>query len=125
MKIVTLIARILLGLVFLIFGLNKFHAFIPAPVPPGLGGQFMGALFVSHYLLVIGALEVICGILFLINRYIPLSLVLIGPVVVNIFLFDAFLSPSGLPIGCLLVIFWLIVYKSVRPAFAGIFLQKA
>ena len=125
MKVVTLIARILLGLVFVVFGLNKFVTFIPAPMPTGLAGQFAGALVISHYWLVIGAIEVATGILLLINQYVPLALTLNGAIVVNIFLFSAFFQPSGLPIAVIVVILWLIIYKSVRPAFAGIFVQKA
>jgi putative oxidoreductase len=125
MKIATLIARILLGLIFVVFGLNKFLNFIPAAMPPGLAGQFAGALYVSHYLWVIAIIEIGTGILLLINRYVPLALVLNGGVVVNIFLFHAFLFPSGLPLAVVVVILWLIIYKSVRPAFAGIFAEKA
>ncbi len=125
MKIAALIARILLGLMFLIFGLNKFFNFIPQPPMTGLAGEFVGALYMSHELRVIAALEVITALLLLSNFYVPLALTLLGPIVVNIFLFHAFMAPSGLPIACLTVILWLIVYKSVRPAFAGIFVQKA
>jgi putative oxidoreductase len=125
MKILTLVARILLGLIFVVFGLNKFLNFIPSAMPPGLAGQFAGALYVSHYLWVIAIIEIGTGILLLINQYVPLALVLNGPVVVNIFLFHAFLFPAGLPLAVVVVILWLIIYKSVRPAFAGIFVQKA
>ena len=126
MKVATLIARILLGLIFVVFGLNKFLNFIPTgPMPPGLAGQFAGALYVSHYIWVIGLIEVGTGIMLLLNQYVPLALVLNGPVVVNIFLFHAFLFPAGLPLAVVVVILWLIIYKSVRRAFAGIFVQKA
>jgi hypothetical protein len=71
MKIVALIARILLGLVFLVFGLNGFLHFIPqGPLPTGTAGQFVGALFASHYVIVISLLEVIPAILLLMNRYV-------------------------------------------------------
>jgi putative oxidoreductase len=126
MKVATLIARILLGLIFVVFGLNKFLNFIPSgPMPTGLAGQFIGALYVSHYLWVIAIIEIGTGILLLINQYVPLALVLNGGVVVNIFLYHAFFDPKDLPLPILVVILWLIIYKSVRPAFAGIFVQKA
>jgi putative oxidoreductase len=126
MKIVTLIARILLGLIFVVFGLNKFLNFLPTgPMPPGLAGQFAGALYVSHYIWVVGLIEVATGILLLINQYVPLALTLNGAVVVNIFLYHSFFDPKDLPLPIVVVILWLIVYKSVRPAFAGIFVQKA
>jgi putative oxidoreductase len=125
MKILTLIARVLLGLVFLIFGLNKFHTFIPAPMPTGLAGQFVGALFVSHYLLVVASIEVVSAVLLLADRYVPLALTLLGPVIINIFLFHSFLEPSGLPMALVIVVLWFLVYASVRQAFAGIFAQRA
>ena len=124
MKIAALIARILLGLMFLVFGLNKFFNFIPQPPMTGLAGEFVGAIYLSHELRFIAALEVIAALLLLSNFYVPLGLTLLGPIVVNIFLFHAFMEPSGLPIACLTVILWLIVYQSVRSAFAGIFVQK-
>jgi putative oxidoreductase len=65
MIIATLIARILLGLLFMVFGLNGFLHFIPMPPPAGLAGQYMGALFVSHYLTFVFAMQVIGGALLL------------------------------------------------------------
>jgi uncharacterized membrane protein YphA (DoxX/SURF4 family) len=124
MRIAALIARYLLGLIFLVFGLNGFLHFIPMAPPPGVAGQFVGALFVSHVLVVIFLLELSSAILLLVNRYVPLALVLIGPVIVNIVLFHAFMAPSGLPLAAVVVILWGLVAWSVRPAFAGIFQQK-
>ena len=88
MKIAVLIARILLGLVFLVFGSNAFLHFIPTgPMPPGPAGQFLGALFASHYLYVIGFFQVVPAVLLLANRYVPLALTLLGPMIVNILFF--------------------------------------
>jgi uncharacterized membrane protein YphA (DoxX/SURF4 family) len=124
MKVVGLIARYLLGLIFLVFGANGFLHFIPMPPPAGLAGQFMGALFVSHVLVVIFLLELLGGILLLVGRFVPLGLVLLGPVVVNIVLFHAFMAPSGLPLATVVVILWLLTAWSVRTAFEGIFQAK-
>jgi putative oxidoreductase len=124
MKIATLIARILLGLLFLVFGLNGFLHFIPMQPPTGLAGQYMGALFLSHYLVVVFVLEAVGGLLLLINRYVPLALVLLGPVIVNIALFHACLAPAGLPIALFAVALWLVVFAGVRGAFAGLLVQK-
>ena len=124
MKIASLIARYLLGLIFVVFGANGFLHFIPMPPPPGVAGQFMGALFVSHVLVVIFLLQLAGGILLLAGRYVPLALVLLGPVIVNIVLFHAFMAPSGLPLATVVVVLWLLVAWSVRSAFEGIFLQK-
>jgi putative oxidoreductase len=125
MKVATLIARTLLGLVFLIFGLNKFLNFIPAQMPPGVGGQFAGILFTTHYLWIIAIIEVVCGVLFLINRYVALALTLIGPIVVNVLIFHSLMAHSGLPIALLVVVLWFVVFSSHRAAFAGIFAQNA
>jgi hypothetical protein len=124
MKIAGTIARYLLGIIFLVFGANGFLHFIPLPPPPGLAGQFMGALFASHFLVVVYLLQLIPGILLLAGRYVALALVLLGPVIVNIFLFHAFLAPEGLPLAAVVVVLWLVVFASVRSAFAGIFQAK-
>jgi putative oxidoreductase len=87
MKRAATLARWLLGLVFLAFGLNGFLHFIPMPPPPGVAGQFLGALFVSHYLVVVFLLQLIPAALLLLNRFVPLALTLLGPVIVNIVLF--------------------------------------
>jgi hypothetical protein len=84
----------------------------------------MGALFVSHVLVVIFLLELIGGILLLVGRYVPLGLVLLGPVIVNIVLFHAFMAPSGLPLATVVVILWLLTFWSYRAAFEHIFKQK-
>ena len=124
MRIAGLIARYLLGLIFVVFGANGFLHFIPMPPPPGVAGQFMGALFVSHVLVVIFLLELIGGILLLVGRYVPLALVLLGPVIVNIVLFHAFMAPSGLPLATVVVILWLLTAWTVRSAFEGILRAK-
>jgi putative oxidoreductase len=124
MKIAVLIARILLGLLFLVFGLNGFLHFIPMSPPPGLAGQYMGALFLSHYLVVVFLLQVAGGALLLANRYVPLGLLLLGPVLVNILLFHSFMAPEGLPMALFATVLWLIVFAGVRKAFAGVFAQR-
>jgi putative oxidoreductase len=121
MKIATTIARYLLGIIFFVFGLNGFLQFLHMPPPTGLAAQFAGAMFVSHYMVVVFLLELVAGALLLINRYVPLALVLLGPVIVNILLFHAFMEPSGLPLAIVVVILWALVFASVRTAFHGIF----
>src|ERR1700674_2634694 len=87
MRTVSAIARYLAGVVFLVFGLNGFLNFIPLPPPGGPAGQFMGALYGSHYLWVIFAFQVIAAVLLLINRYVPLAVAILAPVIVNILTF--------------------------------------
>ncbi|HEX3871716.1 MAG TPA: DoxX family membrane protein [Pirellulales bacterium] len=125
MTIVRLIARILLGVIFVVFGLNGFLHFIPMPAPEGVAGQFIGAIFASGYWVVIFALQVIGGAMLLIGRFIPLALTLLGPVIVNIFCFHAFMEPSGLPLAIVVVLLWLTVFSGVHRSFAGIFAQRA
>ena len=120
MKIAALIARILLGLIFLVFGLNGFFNFIPMPMPTGTAGQFLGAIFISRFFIVLYLLQVVPSVLLLIGRYVPLALVLLAPVIVNIVCFHAFMAPSGLPLAVVVVALWLLVAHSVRPAFNGI-----
>ena len=125
MKIAAAIARILLGLVFLVFGLNKFHPFRPqGPMPPGAAGQFLGALFSSHYIMAVGVFEVVPGFLLLINRYVPLALCLLAPVIVNILLTGTLLTHMALPSGIVVAILWILVYTRVRSAFAGIYQMR-
>ncbi len=125
MKIAALVSRLLMGLVFVVFGLNGFLHFIPMPPPAGVAGQFFGALFASHYYVVIFGLQVIGGLLLLINRYVPLALVLLGPIIVNIFFFHALMAPAGLPLAIVVVILWAIVAMRYKQNFTGIFTQQA
>src|SRR5258706_14077651 len=100
MKIATIIARSLLGLIFVVFGSNMFLHFIPMPPPPeGPAREFMTALFLSHYLYVVGALQVVGGVLLFTGRWTPLGLVLVGPVIVNILCFHVLMAPAGLPMA--------------------------
>lgn len=121
MKILTTIARVLLGLIFVVFGLNAFLHFIPMPMPTGLAGDFMKALFVSHYLYAIKCFEITGGILLLVGRFVPLGITLVGPVVVNILFFHTFLAPAGLPLALVMAALELFLIASYRNAFAGIF----
>src|SRR5713101_6753479 len=105
MKIVTLIARLLLGLVFVVFGLNGFLNFLSmGPMPSGLAGQFVGALVLSHYFWVVAALQVAGGALLLVNRFVPLGLALLGPVIVNIILYHVLMNPTGIALAIVLAI---------------------
>jgi len=124
MKIASTIARYLMGLLFTVLGLNGFIHFIPSMPMPALAGQFVGVLVASHYVVPVFFLQLACGILFLINRYVPLALTLIGPVIVNILLFHLTMNPSGIVPGLIVTVCWFIVFYSVRSAFAGIFQYK-
>ena len=96
MRIAALIARLLLGLIFFVFGLNGFLHFLSmGPMPAGLAGQYITVMMQSHYLYFVAAFQVAGGALLLIGRYIPLALTLLGPVIVNILLYHLLYEPKG------------------------------
>src|SRR5712671_4898201 len=124
MRTASVIARYLAGVIFLVMGLNGFLNFIPLPPPGGMAGQFMGALYVSHYLWVIFAFQVIAGVLLLANRYVPLAVAILAPVLVNILTFHALMAPSGLPLALFVALLWIVMFIEVRPAFSGLFQSR-
>jgi putative oxidoreductase len=124
MKIAALIARILLGLIFVFFGLNGFLQFLTGPLPPGLAGQFIGALMQSHYVLFVSAVQVISGVLLLVNRYVPLALVLSAAEIANILAFHIFMAPSQIFMALLVAILWIIVFVQQRQYLACLFVQR-
>jgi hypothetical protein len=106
------------GLVFVVFGLNGFLHFIPNNgMPTGLAGQFVTALMQSHYVLVVSSIQVLGGLLLLVNRYVPLGLTLLGPVIVNIVLFHVFLEPTGLPLAIVVTVLWILAALPARRLF--------
>ena len=124
MKYIFVIARVLLGLVFTVFGLNAFLHFFPNPPVPGLAGQFMGALLGSHDYVIAFGTELIGGTLLLSNRYVPLALTLLGPVIVNILSFHMFLDAEGMAPAIVVTALWFVVFSQVRSSFAGLFVAK-
>src|ERR1700719_1528020 len=124
MKTASVIARYLAGVIFLVMGLNGFLNFIPLPPPGGIAGQFMGALYVSHYLWVIFAFQVIAGVLLLVNRYVPLAVAVLAPVLVNILTFHALMAPSGLPLALFVTVLWALLFIDVRQVFSGLFQSR-
>jgi putative oxidoreductase len=121
MKVATVIARVLLGLVFVVFGSNIFLNFIHMPPPPPtLAGDFTKALFLSHYLHVVAVFQIFGGLLLLVGRFVPLGLVLLAPVVVNIDLVHILLDPSGLPLAAVISILLVFLLWQYRDAFKGI-----
>lgn len=123
MKIVILIARILLGAIFVFFGSNLLHPFLPnPPIPPGPMKDFTTVMFATHYIGVVGFFQLVPGILLLINRYVPLALTVLAAEIVNILTFHILVAHGDLfPLPILTALLWLLVFWSVRSAFAGIF----
>ena len=125
MKIASLIARLLLGLIFLVFGLNGFLHFIPMPPPAGAAGQFFAALIATPYWMVIFAVQVIGGVLLLVNRFVPLAIVVLGSVIVNIVSFHIFMAPAGLPLAIVVAVLWIIVAVRNKQHLSGLFVQRS
>jgi hypothetical protein len=120
MKTSSHIARYLLGLIFLVLGLNGFLNFLHMPGPTGVAAQFFGAIFVSHFYVVIFLLQIVPALLLLANRYVPLALTILGPIIFNILCIHAFMAPAGLPLAVFVTVLWALVAYSVRSAFSGI-----
>ena len=125
MKYAALSARYLLGLIFLFFGLNLLLNFLHQPLPSGVLGQYFGALYASHYIYVIGFLQVVSGLLLLINRFVPFALVLLAAMIFNIDMVHILMAREGLPIAALVTLLWIVLFWHVRSAFAGIFQARA
>jgi len=125
MRIVVPIVRLLLGLVFFVFGLNAFLNFLKGPIPGGLAGQFLQALFQSHCGLAIGAVRVVGGAPLLINRYVPLALTILGPVIVNILLYHLLLNHEGIGGPLIVALIWFVLFFHYGQHFSGIFTAKA
>ncbi len=121
MKVVILIARYLLGLIFLVFGGMKLVPAIHMPVPSGVAGQFLGALITTGYIYIVGVCEAGSGLLLLINRYVALALVVLAAVLVNINATNILMAHQGMPMGFFVTLLWLLVAYSNRSAFASLF----
>lgn len=120
-KKVALIARIFLGLVFLVFGVNGFIQVLPMPVPPEEAGRFMSALLDTGYFFVfLKLVEISCAIMLLSGLYVPLALVILSPIVINILLFHIFLDTSGLVMGVIVFMLTLIVAKAYEASFVEV-----
>lgn len=126
MKIAVIIARILMGLIFVVFGANGLHPFLPmGPMPTGLAGQFFVVFFQSHWVMLVAGVQFISGLLLLVNRYVPLALALLGPVIVNIILYHTLLNHAGAQLAAVVTILWFFLFYRYRANFAGLFVAKA
>lgn len=120
MKIATIIVRLLFGLAFTVFGLNFFLNFIPAPPPTGLAGDYFKVMAASHYLYVIGAMQLLSGLLLLIGKFVPLALTILAAMIFNILWIHILMDPSGLPMALVFAAFELFLIWAYRDRFAGI-----
>src|SRR2546428_11789900 len=121
MKVVTIVARVLLGLIFVVFGSNAFIHFIPMPpLPQNLAGDYTRVFIASGYVYVIGALQVIGGLLLLIGRFVPLGLTILGAMIFNILVFHALMAPEGFPMALVVAALELVLVWQYRAAFKGL-----
>ena len=122
MKYVIIIARVLLGLVFVVFGSNAFLHFIPMPpIPQTLAGDFTRVFISSGWASVIGALQLIGGLLLLIGRFVPLALTILGAIIVNILIFHTLMAPEGFPPALVFTALELFLVWRYREAFIPLF----
>jgi putative oxidoreductase len=121
MTIFTIIARILLGLIFVIFGSNAFLHFLPMPpLPQGLVGEYLHAFFTSGYVYVIGAMQIVGGLLLFIERLVPLGLTILAAIIFNILVFHALLAPEGFGPALVVAVLEIFLLWRYRAAFAGL-----
>jgi putative oxidoreductase len=121
MKILTIIARVLLGLIFVFFGSNGLLHFLPMPpLPQGVTGEFLHSFFASGYVYVISAFQLIAGLLLLIGKFVPLGLTILAAIILNIWTFHLLMAPAGLPPAVVVTILELFLVWSYRDRFAGI-----
>jgi len=118
MKILTAIARVLLGLGFVVFGSNAFLHFLPMPpIPQTLAGDYTRVFFASGYVYVVGVLQVIGGLLLLLGRFVPLGLTILGAILVNILIFHTLMAPEGFPPALVFTVLELFLVWRYREAF--------
>ena len=120
----TTIARILLGLIFLVLGLNGFLFFIPAPPIAGPAATFFNVMITSHYSVMVFGVQIIAAVMLLTDRYVPLALVALAAVLANILDFHITMQPSGLPLPLFTTLLWFIVAWPLRSHFALLFARK-
>lgn len=118
MKIATIIVRILLGLMFLIFGLNGFLNFMPAPKDmPADQTEVLGALMKAGYMTVVAGTQLLTGVLLLFNRFVPLALAFLAPIIVGILTYHIYLAPSTIAPGIVVLLMELFLAWAYRDAF--------
>ena len=118
-KVMPAVSRLFVGLVFTVFGLNFFLHFLPTPPPPPRAATFMAGMASGGYLLeLVHAVEVVAGLLLLANRFVPLALTVLAPVIVNIVAFHLMLAPQGIPLAVVILALEFYLAWTYRRAFA-------
>ena len=121
MKVLTIIVRILLGLMFVVFGSNAFLRFLPMPPPPpNLAGDFIKVFFASGYVYVIGGMQVLAGLLLLIGRFVPFGLTILAGIIFNILVCHVLLAPEGFGPAIVVTVMELFLLWRYREGFASL-----
>jgi putative oxidoreductase len=124
MKIIFVAARLLLGLIFLVVGLNGFHPFIPAPPPPDIALRWLMPMITSHYIWFTSGVQVITGIMLLTNRYVPLAIVTLAAVLANILAYHITMQIATIPLALVTLLLWFVVAWPYRAYFSPLFVSK-
>ena len=126
MKIIVLFTRILLGLIFLAYGLDGFLHFMPPHLASTRATTFVSALIDSGFIWqLMKGTQVLAGVLLLIDWYVPLALVLLAPIVTIIFCMQLFLDPAGLPVGSSIAVLELALAWFYRDYFKSVLVRRA
>lgn len=126
MRIVTIIARLLLGALMVFAGANHIFNFLPkGPMPSGVAGLLLEGMIGSGYMTFVGASEVIAGLLLLVNRFTPLALTVLAAITVNIIVVDALVMPKALAVAAVVTLLWILAAFPVRRAFTPLLRQRA
>jgi uncharacterized membrane protein YphA (DoxX/SURF4 family) len=125
MKIVVIIARVLMGLLFLFASITYLFKLITPPPMTGAMKIFNDGLTASVYMMpTVKVIELLCGLAFVTGFFVPLAAVVITPIIVNIVLVHAFLAPEGLPVAAFLIVALLLIAYYHRDSYRPLFKAK-
>jgi len=125
MRIVTIVARLLLGALMVFAGANHVFNFLPqGPMPSGVAGQLLQGMIGSGYMTFVGVSEVIAGLLLLINRFAPFALTVLAAIIMNIIVFDVLVMPKALLVGAVVTVLWILAAYPIRAAFLPLLQQR-
>ena len=123
MNIASLAARMLLGVIFTMSGISGFFIKTPPPLP-GLAGDFQNLFFATHWVLYVDAIQLICGIALIFNRYVPLALVALAAVIYNMYVFQITMQLNFVFAPIVMTIFWVLAALPHRAAFAPLLAEN-
>lgn len=122
MKYIVLVSRLLLGLVFVVFGANSvLHFMGGSSLPPGDAGVWTGLMMAHHYMNFVGVLMIVGGLLLLVGRFVPLGLTILAPILVNILLFHFLFTRQGISKALVCTLLELILLIAYHRSFHSLF----